>query len=69
MVLMIATPPWFWTYVGTAVTAVVGLGVTAGCVCVHPAISITEKTTSKTRNSVEFFIESYLCIDNKVFVV
>jgi hypothetical protein len=60
--IMIATPPWFWARgeVGTAVTAGAGAGVTAGWDWVHPATRIAEKATSKTRNSVEFFIKNHL---------
>ena len=51
-VLIIATPCWFSTYVGTAVTA----GVDAGNVCtwVHPAINIVEMTATKRNISVVF---------------
>jgi len=46
------------TVVGTGVgTVVVGVGTAAGFV-VHPAINRVEKTTSKTRNNVVFFILS-----------
>jgi hypothetical protein len=53
-VLMIATPCWFSTYVGTAVTAGVGAGNV--CTWVHPAINRVEMTTSKRNISVVFFI-------------
>ncbi len=59
----------FWETVGTVVAAVVdrdvriGFGVAvgvggAGCCCVHPAMNIVEKTSSKTRKNVVFFIIS-----------
>jgi hypothetical protein len=53
-VLMIATPCWFSTYVGTGVTAGVGAGNV--CTWVHPAINIVEMTASKRNISVVFFI-------------
>ena len=57
-VLMIATPCWFSTYVCTAVTPGVGAGAGNVWTCVHPAISIVETITSRTRNTVVFFIIS-----------
>ena len=53
-VLMIATPCWFSTYVGTGVTA--GAGAGNVCTWVHPAINMVEMTASKRNISVVFFI-------------
>ena len=55
-VRMIATPCWFSTYVGTAVTA--GEGAGNVCTWVHPAINIVEMTASKRKTIVIFFIIS-----------
>src|SRR5512137_2784256 len=61
-VLMIATPCWFSTYVGTAVTA--GAGAGNVWTWVHPAINMVEMTASKRNTSVIFFIVCLLKKDS-----
>jgi hypothetical protein len=61
-VLMIATPCWFSTYVGTAVTA--GEGAGNVCTWVHPAINMVEMTASKSNIRVVFFIVGLLKEDS-----